>query len=222
MKLQKLHLKNIGPFLDDEIEFATFENSQSQVTILTGENGTGKTVILDALRKLLLYHHGVAIRAIGRNDNFSLKLNLNFNNQAITLNAKKSPNSVAEIFEVTKDDKPFRAIYEALVDVNKSKGNLWITNYWTSQNDHKPFHISSLDFIKPEQYLIESLSGIQKNSETTKIVTFFDYYKSSDKTNERKEGEFIFDQLKKIFKISLYNGEFVHVERTNLLPLIRN
>jgi predicted ATP-binding protein involved in virulence len=221
MKLQKLHLKNIGPFLDDEIEFATFENSKSQVTILTGENGTGKTIILDALRKLLLYHHGADIRAIGRNDDFYLKLNLNFNNQDITLNAAKRTNSVDEIFDVTKDDKPFRDIYEALIDVNKSKGNLWITNYWTSQNDHKPFHISSLDFIKPEQYLIGSLSGIQKNSETTKIVTFFDYYKSSDKTNERKEGEFIFDQLKKIFKISLYNGEFVHVERTNLLPLIR-
>lgn len=34
MKLQKLQLKNIGPFLDDEIDFATFENSESQAIIL--------------------------------------------------------------------------------------------------------------------------------------------------------------------------------------------
>ncbi len=220
MKLQKLHLKNIGPFLNDVIEFATFENSESQVTILTGENGTGKTIIIDAIRKVLLSHGAHGIRSIRRDDDFCLELTLHYNDEDLTLQAKLLEKSVNEIFEIYKNGENFYDIYHSLIQTEYSKGNFWIVNYWTSQNDHDPFHISSLDFIKPENYLIGSLDGIQQNAETTKIVTFFDYYKSSDKLEEKKEGKFIFDQLRKIFKISLYNGEFVHVERTKLLPVV--
>lgn len=222
MKLRKLYLKNIGPFLDDTIEFATFENSKNQVTILTGENGTGKTIIIDAIRKMLLSHHSDSnIRTIRRSDDFSLELSLFFENEEITLQSKLKERSVNEVFLVLKNNTDFYKLSASFVDSNFSKGNLWITNYWTSQNDNQPFHISSLDFIKPENYLLNSLKGIQQNAETTKIVTFFDYYKSSDKLEEKREGEFIFDQLRKIFNLSLYNGEFVHVERTKLLPVIK-
>lgn len=221
MILKKLHLKNIGPFLNDTVEFATNENSTNQVTILTGENGTGKTIILDAIRKVLLGSQSNGIRSIRRSDDFGLKLELNFNNEDIQLEAKIIGSPTEENFQVLKDGSNFYEIYHALISTEYSKGNLWLTNYWTSQNDHNPFHISSLDFIKPENYLKDSLNGIQQNAETTKIVTFFDYYKSSDDLEEKREGEFIFEQLKKIFKTSLFNGEFVHVQRTKLLPVIK-
>jgi len=222
MRLQKLYLKNVGPFLDDTIEFATFENSKSQVTILTGENGTGKTVIIDAIRKMFLpYYMTKSIREIRRNKNFQLELDLNFKNENIHIETKQNENSVEEELNLYVNNNYNHEIKNIFSNTNYSKNNLWIINYWTSQNDHNEFHISSLDFIKPENYLIGSLDGIQKNSETTKIVTFFDYYKSSDSPIEKKEGDFIFNQLKKIFKISLHNGEFVYVQRTKLLPVIK-
>lgn len=222
MKLKKLHLKNIGPFLNDTIEFATWENSKSQVTILTGENGTGKTIIIDAIRKAFMNPYKAKnIRAIRREDNFHLQLEMNFKNQDISLIGRQQEGDSEESLIFTKSDGMYNEISNILDSPQSVKGNLWILNYWTSQNDHNPFHISSLDFIKPENYLINVLDGIQQNAETTKIVTFFDYYKSSDDPIEKKEGEFIFDQLKKIFKISLYNGEFVNVKRTKLLPVIK-
>lgn len=222
MKLKNLHLKNIGPFLNDTIEFATWENSKSQVTILTGENGTGKTIIIDAIRKAFMNPYKAKnIRAIRREDNFHLQLEMNFKNQDISLIGRQQEGDSEESLIFTKSDGMYNEISNILDSPQSVKGNLWILNYWTSQNDHNPFHISSLDFIKPENYLINVLDGIQQNAETTKIVTFFDYYKSSDDPIEKKEGEFIFDQLKKIFKISLYNGEFVNVKRTKLLPVIK-
>lgn len=213
MRLHNLYLKNIGPFLEAAIEF-------DQVTIFTGENGTGKTVILDAIRKMLL-SNGWKIRNIRRGDSFKIELSLSFNDGTLKIETDKIDNDYQyENFEIKKSGSQYHNLGYIFGDKRKAKGNHWIANYWTSQNDHSDFHIPSLDFIKPENYLINCLDGIQKNAETTKIVTFLDYYKSSDKPEERKEGEFIFEVLKKIFKISLYEGEFMYVDRSRLMPII--
>lgn len=219
MRLHNLYLKNIGPFLEAAIEF-------DQVTIFTGENGTGKTVILDAIRKMLLSNSGwnqtiEKIRNIRRGDSFKIELSLSFNDGTLKIETDKIDNYYQyENFEIKKSGSQYNNLGYSFSSSKKAKGNHWIANYWTSQNDHSDFHIPSLDFIKPENYLIDCLDGIQKNAETTKIVTFLDYYKSSDKPEERKEGEFIFEVLKKIFKISLYEGEFMYVDRSRLMPII--
>lgn len=219
MRLHNLYLKNIGPFLEAAIEF-------DRVTIFTGENGTGKTVILDAIRKMLLSNSGwnrtiEKIRNIRRGDSFKIEFSLSFNDGALKIETDKINNDYQyENFEIKKSGSRYSDLGYIFDDKRKAKGNIWIANYWTSQNDHSDFHIPSLDFLKPENYLIDCLDGIQKNSETTKIVTFLDYYKSSDKPEEKEEGEFIFEVLKKIFKISLYEGEFMYVDRSRLMPII--
>lgn len=220
MKLLDLHLKNIGPFLDDTIEFATFENSKKQVTILTGENGTGKTIILDAIRKMLLGlsdWFNIVKREIHRENNFKIDLNIEINFEKVKL---ESSNSTKDGLEIFNNRNHYNKISSLFTETKMSNNNLWIVNYWTSQNDNQPFHISSLDFIKPEEYLIGALKGFQKNAETTKIITFFDYYKSSDKLEQKQEGEFIYDTIKRIFKISLNEGGLKYVDRTTLLPVI--
>ena len=66
MRINSLQLHNIGPFIDAKIDF--IENNQKPpITIITGENGTGKTIILDTIRKMFLkdYENG---RDICRNN----------------------------------------------------------------------------------------------------------------------------------------------------------
>lgn len=62
MRLTKLYLHNIGPFQDSEMELLAEEQVEAlkknpdlplPVVIITGENGTGKSVILDAIRTIL-------------------------------------------------------------------------------------------------------------------------------------------------------------------------
>lgn len=216
MKLLDLHLKNIGPFLDDILEFATFENSEKQVTILTGENGTGKTIVLDAIRGLLMgqYNYDITKRKITQNDDFLLYLNLLVEGKSVLIKSTKHSEYHKNSFQT---DVNFG---EKFANTTKAKANFFVTNYWTSQNDNQSFNIASLDFLKPDHYLINSLDGIQKNAETTKIITFFDYYKSSDKFEQKQEGEFIYETIKRIFKISLNEGELKYVDRTSLLPVI--
>ena len=49
MKIRKLHLKNIGPFDDAEIEFQPCPEGKAEIHIFTGQNGSGKTTLLMAL-----------------------------------------------------------------------------------------------------------------------------------------------------------------------------
>lgn len=50
MKIRKLHLKNIGVFDDEVIEFQPCpDKDKAEIHILTGENGSGKSTILMAL-----------------------------------------------------------------------------------------------------------------------------------------------------------------------------
>lgn len=52
MKLETLQLENIGPFDEARVEFSD-PGAGTGVTIITGENGTGKSVIIDALRAII-------------------------------------------------------------------------------------------------------------------------------------------------------------------------
>ncbi len=54
MRLHQLHIENIGTFLEGTIDFITPEDNPQKppVIIITGENGTGKTLILDAIREV--------------------------------------------------------------------------------------------------------------------------------------------------------------------------
>ncbi len=55
MKIRKLQLKNIGVFDDETIEFQECpEKDKAEIHILTGENGSGKTTILQALASAFL------------------------------------------------------------------------------------------------------------------------------------------------------------------------
>ncbi|MGL5550250.1 MAG: DNA sulfur modification protein DndD, partial [Culicoidibacterales bacterium] len=54
MKLQKLKLNNIGPYLDVAIDFQTKELKNQNLILFGGKNGAGKTTLLNAI-KIVLY-----------------------------------------------------------------------------------------------------------------------------------------------------------------------
>lgn len=50
MRLLSLTLENIGPFDTAELSFLDGPEDEVPVTFITGENGTGKSIVLDAIR----------------------------------------------------------------------------------------------------------------------------------------------------------------------------
>ena len=94
MKINSLSLKNIGPFINAEIDF-TNNSNKNPVTIITGENGTGKSIIIDAIRAILSCYQGFRSRDIIRDNSksFSISANLEYNNEKniLSTNEKAKP-----------------------------------------------------------------------------------------------------------------------------------
>lgn len=56
MKIERLYIKNIGPFKEASLVFPTQQNKETgeePVTIITGVNGAGKSIIIDSIRAAL-------------------------------------------------------------------------------------------------------------------------------------------------------------------------
>lgn len=218
MKINSLHLKNIGPFLDDNIDFVG-NGSKPSITIITGENGTGKTIVLDAIRRLILGQYSTNTRNITRNVGFQVIGNFELGYDKVDLYSNETTIDGNLIVKKYRSSTIYYDLQNKFVS-QESKGNIWIANYWTSKSDNHPFNIGTLQFLKPEYYLKKSLDGIQQNIEVVQLITYFDYLKSSDSPKEKIEGEFLFDTLKKIIKLSLIDGEFKYVERKTLMPIV--
>ncbi len=222
MRIKKLNLKNIATFKEGEIDFIGNNNNPEKppITIITGENGTGKTIILDAIRGLLLGQFNNIERNIVRDENdFFIKgdflipqiLNKRLQFTDISINTQKIKKNAFITLNLS--------IGRKLARPTKEK-TYWITNYWTSGLSNDSFNIKSLVAPKAENYLLNSLNGIQSNVEVTQLICFFDYLRSSMSESERELGEFLYNLLKKIMKLSLIDGEFKYVERQTLTPII--
>lgn len=88
MKLKNLSLKNIGPFNSVDMEFISNETELQKppVVIITGENGTGKTILLDAIRTLFMGVFANVERDIATSDSFLIKSDILLNEKSINFN----------------------------------------------------------------------------------------------------------------------------------------
>ena len=226
MRIKDIYLKNIGPFKEAELQFINGDIAKPPITIITGENGTGKTIVLDAIRVLFLGQLNKIERSIIQNEK-DFDIDANFSSH-------KNFSIIGENYKVVcrphliRNDIQTNVPYfsEILQGVNKIPNKLakpvekWIINYWTSKLASDSFEVKSLVAPIPENYLLNSLNGIQPNVEVTQLICFFDYLRSSNDPKEVKQGEFLYDLLKKIIKLSLIDGEFRYVERRTLTPII--
>lgn len=217
MRLLNLELKNIGPFIEGKINFILKEdNTQNPpVTIITGENGTGKTIIIDAIRGLLLAEPYQIERNIIRNDNdFSVSLEYMTDNKIEFLSSSKSTKN--HQFQLNSYELSKRFLTNCKPDATWN----WIVDYWTSKLSTDSFEVKNLVAPMPTDIYINSLDGIQKNVEVAQLICFFDYLKNSENNAERALGVRLFEILKQIIKLSLIDGEFKYVARTTLKPIV--
>ena len=76
MKIKNLKLKNVGPFREAELDFPQERdaNGKIPVTIITGENGTGKSVIIDAIRLLLNREAKIGRDIVPNHNDFKIEM----------------------------------------------------------------------------------------------------------------------------------------------------
>ena len=217
MRINKLNLENIGPFKSAELEFISTDDNfeEPPVIIITGENGTGKTVIIDAIRTLFYGVFTKIERDLTFNDEFLIKANISVINETnfdLFTDSKKEDGKFKT--NVTEFNKLFTGNLESIY-----KGP-FVVDYWTSKLSNDEFGINNIEAPKTSFYLKESLTGIHRNVDVTKLITFFDYLSDSKDEKENEIGKAFYDLIKLIIDLSINNGILSHVSRTELIPKI--
>ena len=214
MRINNLSLHNIGPFDWTALDFCPDEIGESNppVIIITGENGTGKSIILDAIRSLFMGVYDNVERDIVSSDDFHIIAEIELNGKQInfaTANKKKP-------FATTNDG--INQLFHSQFKPQFKKD--FIFDFWTSKLSNDSFKIQNIAAIRPDEYLNDALTGIHMNGEVTQIVTFFDYLQGSENKFERDLGNYMYKLVRQIFGVSLGGGHLSHVSRITLDPIV--
>lgn len=220
MRIHNLTLKNIGPFKEAHLEFIGPDDNTEKppVVIITGENGTGKTIVIDAIRALFYGLLKPLERDITSSNNFLIQSDLSLSEQ-LPLNLVIK--SKYENGNLQTNNMELNQLFSGLN--SKYKDN-FVINYWTSKLSNDRFDIQNIESPKTQNFLTDALSGIHLNTDVTKLITFFDYLSDSKDEKEKEIGTKIFSIIKKIIDLSITDGHLSHVSRTQLQPkiLIKN
>lgn len=217
MRIKNLKIKNIGPFKVSSIDFISNQDEMQRppVIILTGENGTGKTIIIDAIRTLLMGVFRRVEREITSSTDFSIESEIIVNGKEITLLS----NSKKDQIKFETNNMPFNQIFHSQFEVPFKKD--FVIEYWTSKLSNDSFSIGSIIALEPTKYLDDALNGVHKNVEVIKVITFFDYLRDSKNHDEKVLGNGLYNLLEQMINMSLGEGTLSHVSRIDLTPIVK-
>jgi len=220
MRIVNLKLKNIGPFKDAELEFISDENEMENppVICITGENGTGKSIIIDSIRALFngSFEGGIERDITAAND-FEVAAEIFINNEKLNVKTNKKLEKDSNLLYTNHLN--FNELFTG--DSRSTLSKNFIFDYWSSKLSNDTFKIQNITSLEVEKYLSNTISGIHKNVELAKIISFFDYLRESKNDGEKKLGESLYNILENIINLSISNGSLSHVSRINLQPIIK-
>lgn len=218
MKIERLYIKNIGPFKEATLEFPTQKNTETgeePVTIITGRNGAGKSIIIDAIRAALC-GTGIERNIVANNEDFKIEMSLNYDGTFKTV----ATNTFSDGHIKGVD---WFGICQFFLQGYKLPGKVydWVVDYWSSRLPADSFSLKTMNGIKNELVLAGVLNGKKTNVELTNFICQIDYLRTSEMPKEKAVGEVMYKKLKKIVNLCLENGEFKYVRRSDLTPIIR-
>lgn len=216
MRLLSLDLKNIGPFDEAHLDFRAEPGSDEPevvpVTFVTGENGTGKSIVIDAIRAAFGPGYAQLSRNILRdNDPFELAAMLfdGTNTHRISDIAHKGELHIAPYFI---GDLPGNILQGSAVAP-------WVVDYWQSTLDTDSFQIESLTRPRHNEFLMQALQGKRSNTSATQLICHIDYLRDSRDPQEKRYGELLYKALEHIARAAVPDGRFAHVTRSRLEPV---
>ena len=214
MVIHDITLKNIGPFKDASVQLTNDDEPIIPITIFTGENGAGKSIFIDSIRSLFMgrYSNLLERNIIRNKENFFISCHIEFDNQKREISSTKLD---SEALETTYNALGFHICHEFRLPTT------WILDYWTSKLSNDSFKISNIATLKPTDYLKESLLGIQKNTDVTRLLAFLDYLRGSDNQDEKEVGGKLFEVAVNIINNCLAHAKFSHISRITLQPIIK-
>lgn len=218
MKIENIHIHNIGPFKDARVDFNTVSNMEDgtqPITVITGVNGAGKSIVLDAIR-CALSGHSIGRSIVADKKDFLIEMDMVVDGEKC--HAKTSTLNGEVINEATdyyKVSRPLRFGYEKPEDCKD-----WVIDYWSSNTPTDGFKITNMYAIDHKAVLKEALLGQKKNVDLINFICQIDYLRTSEMPQEKALGNAMYEKLKEIIDSCLDNGKFLYIRRSDLTPII--
>lgn len=216
MRVLDLSLENIGPFDNAHLEFVSEPEEKAPVALITGENGSGKSIILDAIRGMFGQNFVSLERPLWRpNTPFRIDLSACFDGREHKLSSSRAL--------LYNNFYPDQSDLFSLPDHVKGNGPYpdWVVDFWRSHLATDSYEIRNMVVQDHKSYLDGSLQGTYQNAAVTELICFFDYLRDSRNPREKQAGELLYETTRKIIKASLLEGELDHVARATFTPVIR-
>jgi len=217
MKIERLFIKNIGPFKEATLEFPTQKNEETgeePVTIITGVNGAGKSIIIDAIRAALSGQQ-LERQIVANENDFMIEMSVNYNGAFETKETHSFSNGSIRTID-------WAGLGQYFVQGYKIPGEVydWVIDYWSSKLPTDSFSLKTMSGINNAAVIANVLLGKKSNVELTNFICQIDYLRTSEMPEEKSTGEAMYSKLKEIVNLCLENGEFKYVRRSDHTPIV--
>lgn len=223
MKLLNLHIKNIGPFKEASLDFATeFRKGKAEpVTIITGINGAGKSILIDAIRAAFCGKSILERNIVADEKDYQIKMEYEENGEKehyFTSSFDKNHSFVLNGSMEVIDSAICKALREGYNESDEVRP--WVVDFWSAKTPTGSFQISNMMNINHRDVLKNAMSGVKSNIDLVNFICQVDYLRNSEMPEEKSLGEVVYNKLKEIVEACLDNGTFKYVRRSNLTPIV--
>lgn len=203
------------------MDFLPEDDKTPGVVLITGENGTGKSIILDAIRgcfsgelaKWCKLERDIQRKA--SRETASVKMALAMESGLLSIDSRGFKHR-----QVLTTPADIALIPSEVRDYGKPPPN-WIIDFWAPSYGQGSYAIDTLKTPHHESFLINSLSGTRQKSDITQLICHFDYLRDSRDPVERETGEKLYGILEAIIEKSLLDGgRLSHVSRARYEPMV--
>lgn len=190
MKIKHLSLRNIGPFIEAEMAFLNAPHEKPPVVLITGENGTGKSIVLDAIRGMFGPAYGSLERNIARRKcNGESEIQLILGQDGEELRLESSEIEANQIKLLMKLNSQERWLTDAPGDIQRGgECPNWIADFWPSASASGSYKIGSLAHPQHRYFLNNAFKGSKAKESITQLICHFDYVRDSRDPQEKATG----------------------------------
>lgn len=161
MIIKALHIRNIGPFKEANLEFATLADGKSgeqPITIITGVNGAGKSIVIDSIREMLSGQK-LERNIVADEKDFCVEIDVKYNDKGLKHLVSNSLNAGhLKWAEYGQLNKYFLYGYELPGLVYG-----WVADYWSSKLPSDTFEIKNMVNIEHKNVLKDAMLGKKSN-----------------------------------------------------------
>lgn len=222
MRLKRLELHNVGPFEEATLDLRGDDPQPQRVQFLTGLNGSGKSIIMDAVRFWFGGHYTDLDRELPRSGNeqgFSIEVTVETSRREHSA-VVRSPLHLAETRSYTKPREANEVWLKPLTVERFADVPDWVVDYWCSGAATGSSVIPGFGAPDHRKVLSGALNGAYARGQVTELLCTFDYLRDSRDPHEKALGEALHDTAAKIIQASLLEGRYVGVKRSTFTPMV--